>query len=42
MVFNTSKKTYVDCYGDVNFMVLWVHKNPQDTICAERVGIYLW
>ena len=33
LVFNPSKKIVVDCYADANFVELWLHENPQDTIC---------
>ena len=37
--FNPSNKLVVDCYADADFLGLWGHEYPQDTIYARsRTG----
>ena len=39
LVFNTSKKVFVDCYANADFAGLWGHEDPQDPIFARsRTG----
>ena len=33
LMFNSSKKMVVDCDADADFLGMWVHENPQYTIC---------
>ena len=40
-MFNPSKKLVVDCYADADFAGLWVHKDPQDPICARSRTVFV-
>ena len=41
LVFNPSKKLIVDFYAYVDCAGLWVHENPQDSICDSSRTVFV-
>ena len=41
LVFNPSKKLVVDYYADANFVGLWEHEYPQDSICTRSRTVFV-